>query len=395
MKQNKRKQTISHQCHCMIVPPHVLEHMAGASEKLVDNGVLREAARFTLLQDNQFRTARTTEVVDVSILASAVAGVKAPSAKTAAKKGAAKSSTEGTIAEVMAPPAGTAGRAVYDCNHQWGEPPPFVLKRGEGDPTTVDNAVNQAYDVSGAVRDYYKNKLGRNSIDNLGMNLTSNVHRGVNYMNAFWHPALKQMFYGDGDGTIFVSFTKDPDVIGHELTHGVTQYTAGLIYYSQSGALNEHFSDVFGSVIQQAIDGKNAGNADWLIGDGIMGPTLFGEALRSMKAPGTAYDNPLMGTDPQPDHMSNYYAGPADNQGVHINSGIPNKVFYLVATDNNLGSDKAALIWYTTLQNLWPTAVFSDFASVLVRSAQLLTNSGQVPVGTTQTVRAALKAVGL
>lgn len=386
MKHHKIKTV--HQCHCMFVPPHISEHIARASEKLVDSEVVREAARFTLLQDNQFRAARITEVIDVATLASAVAG--APP-----KKGAVKSKAQGAMAEVMAPPAGTAGRAVYDCNQQWGEPPPFVLKRGEGDPATADNAVNEAYDAGGAVRDYYRNELGRNSIDNLGMNQIHNVHRGVNYMNAFWHPALKQMFYGDGDGTIFVSFTKDPDVIGHELTHGVTQYTAGLNYFSQSGALNEHFSDVFGSAIEQAIEGKNAGNADWLIGDGIMGPTLFGEALRSMKAPGTAYDNPLMGTDPQPDHMSNYYAGPLDNQGVHINSGIPNKAFYLVATANSIGTDKAALIWYTTLQNLWPTAIFSDFASVLVRSAQVLTNSKKVPVGTTQTVRAALREVGL
>jgi Zn-dependent metalloprotease len=386
MKQTKRKLTTFHQCHCMIVPPHVLEHMASA-----DDEVARDAARFTLLQDNQFRTTRAAQVVDIATLARATTGIEASSSETATKKGAAKSSTEGTIAGIMAPPAGTAGRAVYDANHQWGQPPVFALKRGENDPVTPDQIVTNAYDGAGGVRDYYRNKLGRNSIDNLGLNQIHNVHLGVNYMNAFWDGAT--MNYGDGDGNIFVNFTDDPDVIGHELTHGVTQYTAALNYYSQSGALNESFSDVFGSAIEQAINGKNAGNADWLIGDGIMGPTLFGEALRSMKAPGTAYDNSLMGTDPQPDHMNNYYTGPRDNQGVHINSGIPNKVFYLVAMD--IGTEKAALIWYTTLQNLWSTAVFSDFANVLVRSAQLLTQSVQVPVGTTQTVRAALKAVGL
>lgn len=114
-----------------------------------------------------------------------------------------------------------------------------------------------------------------------------------------------------------------------------------------------------------------------------------------MKAPGTAYDNSLMGTDPQPDHMSHYYNGPADNHGVHINSGIPNKVFYLVAIDDNIGTDKAALIWYTTLQKLWPAAVFSDFARVLVDSTRLLVKSGQLPAGATQTVRLALRQVGL
>jgi Zn-dependent metalloprotease len=134
-------------------------------------------------------------------------------------------------------------------------------------------------------------------------------------------------------------------VVAHELTHGVTQHTAGLIYYGQSGALNESMSDVFGTVIQQAIDGKTADDADWLIGNDIMGPDLYGEALRSMKAPGSAYDNYIMGKDPQPDHMTRYYHGADDNQGVHINSGIPNKVFYLV-------SDSAAPVAHCPLRRL-------------------------------------------
>jgi len=296
---------------------------------------------------------------------------------------------------VMAPPAGTGGRAIYDGNHQWGQPPAFMLVRGENDPVTPDQTVTNAYETGGCVRDYYRNKLGRNSIDNLGMNQIHNVHVGTNWMNAAWNPGVNQMLYGDGDGVIFGDFTKDVDVIGHELTHGVTQFTAGLIYNSQSGALNEHMSDVFGTVIEQDMQGKTADDADWLIGDGIMGATLFGEALRSMKTPGTAYDNPLMGKDPQPDHMKNYFFGPADNQGVHINSGIPNKVFYLVAMDSRMGTEKAARLWYTTLQRLWSTAIFSDFAYVLVESARLMTQSGQLAAGTTQTVRSALREVGL
>jgi Zn-dependent metalloprotease len=139
---------------------------------------------------------------------------------------------------------------------------------------TPDNAVNNAYDRGGAVRNYYKNGLGRNSVDNRGLNQIHNVHYGVNYLNAFWDGS--QMTYGDGDCTIFVNFTDDLDVIGHELTHGVTQYTAALQYHGQSGALNESFSDVFGSVVEQSATGKTADDADWLIGDGIMGPTLFG-----------------------------------------------------------------------------------------------------------------------
>ncbi|MGH7927384.1 MAG: M4 family metallopeptidase, partial [Candidatus Binatia bacterium] len=176
-------------------------------------------------------------------------------------------------------------------------------------------------------------------------------------------------------------------------SHGVTQFTANLDYYSQSGALNEHFSDVFGSVITQHNSHQDADSADWLIGDEIMGPALYGEALRSMKSPGTAYDNTLMGKDPQPDHMTDYYSGPDDNQGVHINSGIPNRAFYLTAME--IGTDKTAEIWYHALQNLWPTANFNDAAAVVANSARVLTNSGVTPAGSTQVVRSAFKAVGL
>jgi Zn-dependent metalloprotease len=352
-------------CFCTFIPPHVLEHMAKASEQVVGEAV-REAARLSMIQDDQLRASQASQVADVATLFGANEGI-------------------------MAPPPGTAGREVFNAGHQWGQPPPYMMARGEGDPVTGDDAVNAAYDAGGAVRDYYKNKLGRNSIDNLGMNQVHNVHFGMNYMNAFWDGS--QMTYGDGDGTIFMDFTKDPDVIGHELTHGVTQHAAGLLYYGQSGALNESMSDVFGTVIQQTIEGTTADDADWLIGNGIMGPDLYGEALRSMKAPGTAYDNYIMAKDPQPDHISRYYLGANDNQGVHINSGIPNKVFYLVAMD--IGTDKAALIWYATLQRLWPNALFGDFAYMVADSARLLTKNGQVPVGTTQTVRAALREVGL
>lgn len=336
---------------CGFVPPHVLEHMARAGN---------EDARLSLLQDQQFRATRSTKTVDLA-----------------------------TLSGVMAPPAGTAGRAIYTCNNTWVQQ--VELMRGEGDPVTVDDDTNEAYDSAGIVRDYYKNVLHRNSIDNLGLNQIHNVHFGVNFMNAFWDGT--QMTYGDGDGTIFVNFVKDLDVVAHELTHGVTQYTAGLQYYGQSGALNESFSDVFASVIEQSTRGQDAGDADWLIGDEIMGPGLYGEALRSMKEPGTAYDNPILGRDPQPNHMNNYYSGPADNQGVHINSGIPNKAFYLVASD--IGTDKAGLIWYTALQKLWWNAVFSDAVAVITDAARLLSKNKQVPFGSAQSVRAAFREVGL
>jgi Zn-dependent metalloprotease len=282
-----------------------------------------------------------------------------------------------------------AARKVYDCEGTWKLR--VKLVREEGEPASPDETVNQVYDFANVVREYYTNVLERNSIDNLGMDLLFNVHYGQNFMNAFWDG--DEMIFGDGDGKIFINFSSSLEVIAHELAHGVTQYTANLDYTSQSGALNEHFSDVFGSAVQQYAKGQTAHNADWLIGNEIMGPELYGEALRSMKEPGTAFDNKLMGKDRQPAHMKDYYDGPDDNQGVHINSGIFNKVFYLTAME--IGTDTAALIWYHALEKLWPTAKFNDAVSVIAEAARLLTRDQKVPVGTTQTVRAAFKEVGL
>lgn len=336
-------------CNYMFVPPQVLENLARAGIK---------DARLSLQQSNLSRAKRSAKLVDMTVFAG------------------------------IAPP-GEGPRKVYGCQNKWQLR--VKLVRDEGGPATPDDAVNDAYDSSGTVRDYFKDVLNRNSIDNLGMDVIFNVHYGVKYMNAFWDG--DEITLGDGDGTIFVNFAKSLDVVAHELAHGVTQFTANLDYFSQSGALNEHFSDVFGSVITQRVLGQRAEEADWLIGDEIMGPDLYGEALRSMKAPGTAYDNALLGKDPQPDHMNDYYTGSADNQGVHINSGIPNKAFYVVAMA--IGTDHAARIWYHALQNLWSTANFNEAVGVIVESARVLTKDGQVRRGSTQTVRAAFKAVGL
>ena len=354
-----------HSCRCQFVPPHVLDNLAkqGANHT-------RSRARDTAFQSKQARLKRANEKVPLTKFRASAA----PAGVVPAAPGA----------------IGDAVRKVYNCHNTWDQhvgPP----SRDEGAPATGDQDTDLVYDYAGIVRKYFKHELNRASIDNQGMDLILNVHFGVQFMNAFWDG--DEMSFGEGDGEIFVSFAKSLDVVAHELAHGVTQFTANLEYYSQSGALNEHFSDVFGSTITQFNEQQDAGTADWLIGDEIMGPTLVGEALRSMKAPGTAYDNALLGKDPQPDHMSQYFAGPEDEQGVHINSGIPNRAFYLVAT--SIGTPRAAKIWYHALQNLWPTATFADAVHVLVSSAQLLTKNNIVPIGSTQTVRSAFKAVGL
>ncbi len=121
-------------------------------------------------------------------------------------------------------------------------------------------------------------------------------------------------------------------MVGHELAHGVTESEAGLIYYQQSGALNESLSDVFGSLVKQFHLQQTADKADWLIGAGLLAEGIKGQGLRSMSAPGTAYDDPLLGKDPQPASMKDYIQTKEDNGGVHLNSGIPNRAFYLAAT---------------------------------------------------------------
>jgi Zn-dependent metalloprotease len=233
------------------------------------------------------------------------------------------------------------------------------------------------------------------------MRLDSTVHFREDpsepFDNAFWNGS--QMIYGDGDGKSFQRFTKCLDVIGHELTHGITQYEAGLAYHGQSGALNESFSDVFGSLVKQWSKKQTAAQADWLIGAGLLGKGVNGIALRSLKKPGSAYDDPLFGgKDPQPGHMKHYVkladTRAGDNGGVHINSGIPNHAFYLAASA--LGGhawEKAGRIWYDALaKRLQPTSGFQDAAKAMLASAGVLFGAG----GTEEeAVRAAWQGVGV
>ncbi len=255
-----------------------------------------------------------------------------------------------------ATPAGQKRRTIYNAQH--GDNLPGLLVRGEGDPPTGDPATDEAYDGSGATYDLYQQAFERNSIDDQGLRLDSTVHYLQGYDNAFW--TGQQMVYGDGDEDLpeaerlWNRFTTAVDVIGHELTHGVTQYEANLVYRSQPGALNESFSDVFGSLVKQRLLGQTADQADWLIGQGLFTANVNGVAIRSLKAPGTAYDDPVLGRDPQPGHMKDYQNLPFwyDNGGVHINSGIPNHAFYFVAMEiGGYTWDRAGQIWYITLRD--------------------------------------------
>ncbi|MER6079972.1 M4 family metallopeptidase [Streptomyces sp. NPDC001833] len=327
---------------CGIVPPHILDHLAQHEDQALSDAALR-----TLQHDSAARVRRRVTAVRT------LAAVAAPAAPDTAPH-----------------------RTIYDAEHRTDLPGTEV--RAEGTEPGQDATVNRAYAGLGATFELYLKAYERNSIDGNGLPLNASVHYDVNYDNAFWNG--DQMVFGDGDGEIFVDFTTSVDVIGHELTHGVTQYTANLEYYGQSGALNESVSDVFGSLIKQYSLGQSADQADWLIGEGLLAPGVHGVALRSMKAPGTAYDDTRLGKDPQPATMQHYVRTSRDNGGVHINSGIPNHAFYLLATA--LGGnawERAGQIWYDVLTGgeLRSDATFTDFAKLTVAAAKARYQAGE------------------
>jgi Zn-dependent metalloprotease len=248
--------------------------------------------------------------------------------------------------------AGGLSRTIYDAENGEDKGRPV---RYENEDPTGDDDVNRAYDYSGNTYKFYNDAYQWNSLNNQGLPLLSTVHYGELYNNAFWDGS--EMYYGDGDGRFFNSFTICEEVVGHELTHGVVTNTANLRYRFQSGALNESFADIFGVLTRMYHNDVTVDNQDddhWICGKGIFTSRVQGKGIRSLANPGTAYDDPIFGKDPQPAHMRDYKNMPLqrDNGGVHINSGIPNKAFYNVAME--LGGkawERAGKIWFWTLRD--------------------------------------------
>jgi Zn-dependent metalloprotease len=323
--------------HCTLVPPYILQALARH-----DDPVVRDAAIATLGYDKTFAVNRL--IGDRALRAT----------------------------EKAAPAIAAVRRLIHDAHHE--EDLPGELVRSEGDPASADVSVNEAYDGLGDTWKLYEDVFHRNSIDDAGLPLSGTVHFSSQYDNAYWDG--QQMVFGDGDGVLFNRFTIAVDVIGHELTHGVTGATADLAYKNQSGALNESISDVFGSLVKQYALGQSAEEADWLIGAGLLAEDVHGVALRSMKAPGTAYDDErLGGKDPQPANIKDYLRTTSDNGGVHTNSGIPNHAFYLAAV--GLGGnawEQAGHVWYESLTGgrLQSSATFPQFAQLTVTTADRL-----------------------
>lgn len=316
-----------------IVPPYLLQHLAATDEPQAP------AAMATLSRDQRQRRRR--------------ASLQHPAP---------------TVLVTLKVAAAAPSRLISDAGNS--ERLPGKAARREGAAATGDASVDEAYDGFGATWKLFWEVYGRNSIDNAGLRLLGTVHYGDGYQNAFWNGT--RMVFGDGDGEIFGRFTASLDVIGHELAHGVTEHTANLTYQGQSGALNESLSDVFGSLVAQYSTGQTARESDWLIGADLLLPGVQGTALRSMLHPGTAYDDPRLGTDPQPDHMDSFVVTNDDNGGVHYNSGIPNRAFALAATAiGGHAWERAGQIWYDVLTSseLRADCDFATFAQLTIAAA--------------------------
>ena len=344
-----------------IIPPYITEHLARSA--------------------------------DPSVRARAVANLKAAAAMRAMRV------MSQAMPSMMAStsPNRRRHRLVYDARKT--DQLPGKLARSEGEGKVADKAVNEAYDYSGETYDFYDKLFDRNSLDNGGMTLISSVHVGeadftgtyVPMNNAFWNG--EQMAYGDGDDVLFQRFTGSRDVVGHELTHGVESFTSNLDYRNQSGALNEHFADVFGVLVRQWANGETALKANWVIGAEVLVPAPTRRGIRDMQNPGTAFvDDPDLGTDPQPAHLSKLYKGPADRGGVHINSGIPNRAFVLVARAlKGHAWEVAGRIWYDTMVQLTSTSEFIECARISIQVA----GSSKYGTASKRAVKAAWKKVGI
>jgi Zn-dependent metalloprotease len=242
----------------------------------------------------------------------------------------------------------------------------------EGGNVAAQNVeVRNAYNFAGATYDFYFNVLGRDSVDGAGMDLLSTVRycslfSDCPFPNAYWNGF--QMVYGD-------TYASALDVVGHELTHGVTENTSALLYYGQPGAINESLSDVFGEIVQLAnLPAGDPEQTAWL-----MGENLPVGAVRSMSNPGAYGD---------PDRMTSasYWATSDDDYGVHSNSGVNNKAAFLIAEGGvfngydmgaGIGITKTAQVYYQAQTTLLAEASdYLDLFHVLPQACNALVGIG-------------------
>lgn len=297
-------------CACFIIPHQVFERLA-KDKKL--SAEARKSFANSALFEKEWRKVRSAQT-RLAGLAHAI------------------------LPSALATPVGPPAITVYDCS-QGSVLPGFPISNPG---SSSDATAKRAFVETTAVADFYQKLFGRNSVDDAGKPLMSSIHYSVGFNNAFWNGS--QMTYGDGDGNIFIDFTKADDVIGHELTHGVTQFSLGLSYVNQAGGLNESISDVFGSMFRQWRADQDVSKADWLIGKEIMGPAALSRGftcLRDMANPAAKHC-----LAPQPAKFSQYKNG----MDPHESSGIPSLAFYKAAAAIGGKSwEKAGKIWYEAL----------------------------------------------
>ena len=311
-------------CTCFIVPADTLKKL-GLDKKL--SAVTRKA-----LDDSARISAEIRKLRDQANALSITAMALSAGPKTLTK---------------------TPSITVYDCKHTPTRPGTPVPKPGTSGDATAKRTVKETT----LVAKFYKQVFKRNSIDNAGMTMMSSVHFGVKYNNAMWNGS--QMVYGDGDTQLFVDFTKGNDVIGHELTHGVTQHSLQLVYAGDAGGLNESISDCFGSMFRQWQGKQNVNKADWLIGHDILGPAAKAKGytcLRDMASPAASHC-----LAPQPTNYKQVTPG----MDPHYSSGPPNLAFCLACKGvGGYSWEKVGQVWYRSLTGFGPSPNMSmkDFA---------------------------------
>jgi Zn-dependent metalloprotease len=287
------------------------------------------------------------------------------------------------------PPRLRKRRNVYDARQQWQVRGKLVMSDHK---RSADVHAIETWQGLGTTHDFFADIFKRHSIDDRGLRLDATIHYGHRFVNAVW--SGHQVVLGDGDGQIFNGFTSSLDVIAHELMHGFTDSTASLGYTGESGALNEHIADAFAMMVKQYKLNQTANEADWIVGAELLASPASGKGIRSLAAPGTAYEDAVLGRDPQPWHVRAYVHTTDDNGGVHINSGIPNHAFYLAATSiGGVTWDVVGRVWYVAVtQRLRSDATFNDFARATVDIAgELYGNGGYVQ----RVIAGAWAAVGL
>lgn len=341
-------------CTCHIVPKDVLERLA-SDKKL--SAELRQGARASARMSDGLRALRHQ------------AGLLTQLAHEAGAH----------LVELAASPQIT----VFDCKHSQTLPGAPVASPKASKDATAKRCFAETTDVA----KFYKTIFGRNSIDDAGMTMMSSIHYGKAYNNAMWNGS--QMLYGDGDGKLFTDFTGGNDVIGHELTHGVTQHTLQLAYSGDAGGLNESMSDCFGSMFRQWEANQDVNAADWLIGADIMGPAAKAKGYKALRNMAKPDDKAALA--PQPTLYSQITPG----MDPHYSSGPPNLAFCTACkTLGGKSWEKIGQVWYTVLttSGAQPNMTMPQFAA-RTRQVAAQKYAAQPAVGTA--VDTGWKKVGL